>query len=493
MKQHIALLLLLCALSFAKDPKSKDPKSKYEKPKVETPQSWQTPSPWREALPLDSLPKGAWWEVFGDAELNQYEQRAIANNQSIQASIARLAEARASARVTAAGLYPELDAGVRATRERLSGNRPTNGAAVARVPVTQNEFTIPFTLNYEVDLFGRVRHSVEAANASLQASVADTENVRLLITSELAADYFQLRELDSEIAVVQKAITYQQQALTLVQNRHTGGAASGLDVAQQQVVLDTSYTQLALLQQQRSQFQHALAMLQGLPPANFVAPVRGLDAQPPMLPLIVPSELLQRRPDIATAERDTAAANARIGVARAALYPSIGLGGSGGVDSQALSKLFNAPSFFWSLGLSVLEPVIAGGRNRAQLEFARAGYQEAVANYRETALTAFQQVEDALSGLNTLAAAYESQQRAVVDSQRSLELANARYTGGLVTYLDVITAQEQTLSNERQQNQLLGQRMTTSVLLVKALGGGWDSASLAAVGVKPSLKQAIQQ
>ncbi len=334
---------------------------------------------------------------------------------------------------------------------------------------------------------------MEAANASLQASVADTENVRLLITSELAADYFQLRELDSEIAVVQKAITYQQQALTLVQNRHTGGAASGLDVAQQQVVLDTSYTQLALLQQQRSQFQHALAMLQGLPPANFVAPVRGLDAQPPMLPLIVPSELLQRRPDIATAERDTAAANARIGVARAALYPSIGLGGSGGVDSQAISKLFNAPSFFWSLGLSVLEPVIAGGRNRAQLEFARAGYQEAVANYRETALTAFQQVEDALSGLNTLAAAYESQQRAVVDSQRSLELANARYTGGLVTYLDVITAQEQTLSNERQQNQLLGQRMTTSVLLVKALGGGWDSASLAAVGVKPSLKQAIQQ
>jgi outer membrane protein, multidrug efflux system len=364
---------------------------------------------------------------------------------------------------------------------------------VQPVPVTQNEFTIPFTLNYEIDLFGRVRHSVEAANAQLQASAADLENVRLLVSSELAADYFQLRELDSEIVVVQKAIAYQRQALTLVNNRHTGGAASGLEVAQQQVVLDSSMTQLSLLQQQRAQFQHALAMLQGLAPAEFIAPVRGLESQPPALPLILPSELLERRPDVAIAERQTAAANARIGVARAALYPSISLGGSGGLDSVAIGSLLNAPSFFWSLGLSALEPVIAGGRNRAQLDFARGGYQEAVANYRETALTAFQQVEDALSGLTTLAAAYESQQRAVAAAERSLQLANARYTGGLVTYLDVITAQEQALANEREATQLLGQRMTTSVLLVKVLGGGWDSSSLAAVGVKPSLKQAVQQ
>jgi multidrug efflux system outer membrane protein len=480
------VLLLLCVTAFAKDPK-------YQKPTVTTPPNWQTPAPWREALPLDSLPKGMWWGFFGDTELNQYEQRAMASNQTLQAAVARLSEARASARVTAAGLYPELDAGARAIRERLSGNRPVNGALVQPVPVTQNEFTIPFTLNYEVDLFGRVRHSVEAANAQLQASAADLENVRLLVSSELAADYFQLRELDSEIAVVQKAITYQQQALTLVNNRHTGGAASGLDVAEQQVVLDSSITQLSLLQQQRAQFQHALAMLQGLAPAEFIAPVRGLESQPPALPLILPSELLQRRPDVAIAERQTAAANARIGVARAALYPSISLGGSGGLDSVAIGSLLNAPSFFWSLGLSALEPVIAGGRNRAQLDFARGGYQEAVANYRETALTAFQQVEDALSGLTTLAAAYESQQRAVADAERALQLATARYTGGLVTYLDVITAEEQALSNEREETQLLGQRMTTSVLLVKALGGGWDSSSIAAVGIKPSLKQAVQQ
>jgi multidrug efflux system outer membrane protein len=483
---RVVLILLLAVPGFAKGPK-------YQKPDVTTPQNWQTPAPWHEALPLDSLPKGAWWEFFGDAELNQYEQRSMANNQTLQAAIARLAEARASARVTAAGLYPELDGGARATRERLAGNRPVNGALIQPIPVTQNEFTIPFTLNYEIDLFGRVRHSVEAANAQLQASAADLENVRLLVSSELAADYFQLRELDSEIAVVQKAIAYQQQGLTLVNNRHTGGAASGLDVAQQQVVLDSSITQLSLLQQQRFQYQHALAMLQGLAPAEFVAPVRGLVTQPPAVPLILPSELLQRRPDIATAERQTAAANARIGVARAALYPSISLGGSGGLDSMAIGSLLSAPSFFWSLGLSALEPVIAGGRNRAQLDFARGGYQEAVANYRETALTAFQQVEDALSGLTTLEAAYESQQRAVADSERSLQLANARYTGGLVNYLDVITAEEQALSNEREETQLLGQRMTTSVYLIKALGGGWDSASLSSVRVKPSLKQAVQQ
>ena len=489
MKFRGALLLLFCVPAipaFARGPK-------YQKPSVTTSQNWQTPAPWHEALPLDSLPKGMWWAFFGDAELNQYEQRAMASNQTLQAAIARLSEARATARVTAAGLYPELDAGARAIRERLSGNRPVNGVRIQPIPVTQNEFTIPFTLNYEIDLFGRVGHSVEASNAQLQASAADLENVRLLVSSELAADYFQLRELDSEIAVVQKAITYQQQGLTLVENRHTGGAASGLDVAQQQVVLDSSITQLALLKQQRAQYQHALAMLQGLAPAEFIAPVRGLEMEPPALPLILPSELLQRRPDVAFAERETAAANARIGVARAALYPSISLGGSGGLDSQAIGSLLNAPSFFWSLGLSALEPVIAGGRNRAQLDFAKAGYQEAVANYRETALTAFQQVEDGLSGLTTLAAAYQSQQRAVADAERSLQLANARYTGGLVTYLDVITAEELALSNEREETQLLGQRMTTSVYLVKALGGGWDSSSLSAIGIKPSLKQAVQQ
>jgi NodT family efflux transporter outer membrane factor (OMF) lipoprotein len=481
-----AAVVLYSLGSFAADPK-------YNRPDVPQPQRWQSPVPWQQAAPLDSLPKNTWWKIFGDSDLDQYEELAIASNQTLRVATARLAEARAFARVTSAGLYPELDAGVNAQRQRLSANRPTNGANIIPNAVTQNVFSIPFTLNYEIDLFGRVRHSVEAANASLQASAADLENVRLLVTSELAADYFQLRALDAEIAVVQKAIDFEKKGLDLVERRHEGGAVSGLDVAQQQTVLDSSYTQLALLQQQRAQFQHALAVLQGLAAPEFTAPLRALSAEPPALPVGLPSELLQRRPDIATAEREVASANAQIGVAKAAFYPSLSLSGGAGFQSSDIVKLLNGPSAVWSLGLSALEPVIAGGRNHARLEGAKAAYDEQVANYRETVLVAFQQVEDALSGLNALKAAGESQSRAVSDADRSLNLANARYTGGLVTYLDVITAQEQVLTNERLASQIQGQRLVTTVLLIKALGGGWDAASIAAVGVKATLKQAIQQ
>ena len=487
MKRFLQAGLVLWSIAaFAADPK-------YKKPDVATPQAWQSPVPWQTANPLDSLPKNAWWTVFGDSELDQYEDRAMASNQTLQAATARLAEARAFARVTSSGLFPELDAGVNGQRQRLSANRPINGSTITPGVVTQNVFNIPFTLNYEVDLFGRVRRSLEAANASLQASAADRENVRLMVSSELAADYFQLRELDAEIGVVQKAVDFEKKGLDLVEKRHEGGAVSGLDVAQQQTVLDSSYTQLALLQQQRGQFQHALAALQGLAAPEFTAPVRPLNMQPPAVPVGLPSELLQRRPDVAVAERQVASANAQIGVAKAAFYPSIFLSGGAGFQSSDLVKLLDGPSAIWSLGLSTLEPVIAGGRNRARLEALKASYNEDVANYRETVLTAFQQVEDALSGLNALSAASESQLRAVSDADRTLNLANARYTGGLVTYLDVITAQEQMLTNERLATQIQGQRLVTEVLLVKALGGGWDSSSIAAVGVKPSLKQAVQQ
>ncbi len=338
-----------------------------------------------------------------------------------------------------------------------------------------------------------MRRNVESANEQYQASAADLENVRLLVSSDLAADYFQLRETDAEVAVVQRSIEFQERGLKLVQQRHEGGAVSGLDVAQQQSVLDSSDTQLYLLQQQRAQYEHAIALLQGLPASEFKAPVKALDATPPVIPLSLPSDLLQRRPDIATAERSVAAANARIGVARASFYPSIPLSGSGGLQSRDISTLFNAPSALWSIGFSALEPLFAGGRLHGQLDFARGVYDEDVANYRESALVAFQQVEDALAGLNALSSASESQKRAVDDAERSLALANARYTGGLVTYLDVITAEEQALTSERLATQIMGQRLVTSVYLVKALGGGWDSSSIAAVGVKPSLKQAVQQ
>jgi len=480
-----SLVIFAAAAAFAGEPK-------YQKPEVVIPQNWQAPAPWREAAPKDSLAKGTWWTLFGDSELNDYEQRALANNQSLKAAVARLAEARSFARIATANYYPQVSVNPSAERQRLSGNRPLLGGSSSTAQVTQSIFQIPFDLNYEIDLFGRVRRSVEAANATYQASAADLENVRLTITSEVAADFFQLRELDAEMAVVRKAIDYEQKGLQVVENRHAGGAASGLDVAQQQTILNASQAQLSLLQQQRDQFQHALAALQGLPAPSFVAPVRALDAEPPAVPILLPSELLERRPDVAEAERNTAAANARIGVARAALFPSIGIGGSGGWESRTVPALLNASSTFWSLGISALQPILNGGRNRAALENARAQYEEVAANYRESTLVAFQQVEDALSSLNTLSTASAAQQQAVEAAARALTLANARYSGGLVTYLDVITAQEQLLVNERLATQLRGQRLVSSVLLVKALGGGWDSASLAAVGIKPSLKQALQ-
>lgn len=486
MKFGCSILLLVSTAAFAGDPK-------YQKPEVTVPQNWQAPAPWQLANPGDSIPKGAWWTLFNDAELNQYEERAITSNQTLKAAVARLAEARSFAQITSADLYPQINGGVSAARQRVSGNRPTLGSIVSPRPDTENTFQVPFNLNYEIDLFGRVRNNVLAANAAYQASAADLENVRMIVSAEVAGDFFQLRELDAEMAVVRKAIDFEQAGLKLVENRHTGGAASGLDVAQQQTFLDASIAQLSLLQQQHDQFQHALAALQGLPASSFVAPTRALNVEPPAVPLMLPSELLQRRPDVAEAERAVAEANARIGVARAALYPSISLSGAAGVLSREISRLVNAPSTFWSLGLAALEPIINGGRNRAVLQNTRAVYEESVANYRESSLIAFQQVEDALSGLNSLSAAYTAQLRAVDDAQRALTLANARYTGGLVTFLDVITAQETLLSNQRLATQILGQRLTTSVLLVKALGGGWDSASLASVRIKPSLKQAVQQ
>src|SRR5882724_3289610 len=257
-RPFFASVVLCSAVALAAGPK-------YKKPEVTVPRAWQSPVPWQPANPSDALPKDAWWTVFGDSELNQYEDRATANNQTLKAATARLAEAQAFARITSSALFPELDAGVSGQRQRLSANRPTNGANIAPAAVTQNTFSIPFTLNYEVDLFGRVRHTLESASASLQATAADLENVRLLVSSELAADYFQLRELDAEIGVIQRALSFQQKGLDLVQKRHEGGAVSGLDVAQQQTVLDSSYAQLALLQQQRSQYEHAIATLQGMP------------------------------------------------------------------------------------------------------------------------------------------------------------------------------------------------------------------------------------
>lgn len=465
----------------------------YKRPSAPVPDTWKGEGPWQTAAPKDSIPKGNWWQIYQDAELDGLEQELLQANQSLTAAQDRLSQARSAARVATAAYFPTLSVDPNGGRQRLAGNRPISGATVPLTPVTQNVFAIPFSVSYEVDLFGRVRRNLEAANASLQASAADLGNVRLVLTAELAADYFNLRELDREAGVVRQAVEIQQKGLDLVNYRHEGGVANGLDVAQQQALLDATATQLQLVLQQRAQYEHAIAVLIGKPASSFSLAKVAFNVTPPAIPTGVPSEILERRPDVATSERRMAYENAQVGLAMAAFYPHITLSGSGGWQSRDIATLVSAPSAMWAIGGDVLQPIFNGGRNRANLALNRAAYDESVANYRESVLEAFQQVEDGLSGLALLDQAARTQQTAVEASRRALDIANNRYVGGVTTYLDVITAQSTLLTNERLATQLLGQQMVTSVYLVKALGGGWDDSEIKNQQVHPELIQAVQQ
>jgi NodT family efflux transporter outer membrane factor (OMF) lipoprotein len=461
----------------------------YKRPTAQVPDTWKGEGPWQAAAPKDAIPKGAWWQIFHDAELDQLEQELLQANQSLAAAQDRLSQARSLARIASSGYFPALSADPSGQRQRLSANRAFSGGP----PFTQNDFTVPFSVSYELDLFGRVRRNLEAANASLQGSAADLENVRLVLTAELAADYFNLRELDREAGVVRQSVEIQQKGLNLVNHRHEGGVANGLEVAQQAALLDSTATQLQLVLQQRAQFEHAIAVLTGKSAAASSVAEAPFDAAPPAIPTGVPSEILERRPDVAASERQMAFENAQVGLAMAAFYPHITLGGSGGWESRDIATLVNAPSALWSVGGDLLLPIFNGGRNRANLAATRAAYDESVANYRESVLVAFQQVEDGLSGLALLNQAAETQTAAVADSRRALNIANSRYVGGVTTYLDVITAQSALLNNERLATQLLGQQMVTSVFLVKALGGAWDTSAIQREQVRPARVQAVQQ
>jgi multidrug efflux system outer membrane protein len=473
---------------------------RYRRPAAPAPDAWKTQPPWEQAAPKDAIPKGAWWQVFHDPALDAYEQQLLQANQSLVAARDHLEQARSLARVATADLFPQLSTDPSAVRERGAGNRPLNGSAPTIVngvaqpiqPYTQNVFTVPFSLSYEADLFGRVRHNVESANASLQSTAADLQNVQLVLTAELAADYFTLRELDAEFEVVQESVGYQRKGLDLVNNRHQGGIASGLEVAQQAALLDSTLSQLALVQQSRAHYEHAIAVLVGQAASSLSVPVEPLRATPPPVPLGVPSDVLERRPDISTAERLMAYQNAQVGIARTAFFPHITLSGSGGWQSRDFAPLFNAPSLFWSLGADALQPIFEGGRNRANLAAARAAYDQSVANYRQSVLTAFQEVEDGISNLSTLAQALATQGAAVEDARRALSIANNRYIGGVTSYLDVITAQTTLLTSERLETQLLGQQMVSSVYLVKALGGGWDASQINYQQIHPQAGQVLQ-
>lgn len=461
-------------------------------PTTAVPSAWKTDAPWQPAAPKDAIPKGAWWQVYHDPALNAYEQQLLAANQSLAAARARLEQSRAMARVATSFLFPQTSTDPSVLHEGAGANRPLNGAQPPATPYIQQVYTVPFSVSYEADLFGSVRHGVEAANATLQSTAADLQNAQLVLTAELAADYFSLRETDAEYQVVEELVGYETKGLELVNNRHNGGISSGLEVAQQAALLDATRSQLALLRQSRAQYEHAIAALLGTPAPNFSVAIAPLTATPPPLPLGIPSDVLERRPDIASYERHMAYANAQVGIAKAAFYPHITLDATGGWQTRDIATLANAPSLFWALGADALEPLFQGGRNRGNLAAARSAYDASVADYRQSVLTAFQQVEDGISNLQTLEQAATTQAAAVEDARRELDIANNRYVGGLDTYLDVITAQSTLLASERLEEQLQGQRMVSSVYLVKALGGGWQASDLNSQQVHPHAGQLFQ-
>ena len=452
---------------------------------------WDVAEPWRESAPKDALGKGDWWSVFHDDDLNILEKQTLLENQTLKISVARLEQSRALASIQISTLFPQVNTAPSAERQRLATNRPPNSSILPTSAISQNVYTLPFTVSYEVDLFGKRRRSIEAAQANYQASAADLENVRLLVTSQLAGDYFSLRQLDTQIGLLTRTVDALNHGLELVNSRYKGGVASGLDVAQEETLLDTTRTQLTLLRQQRKQFEDAIAVLIGKPAPDFHLAARELNAEPPGLNAGLPSDLLERRPDVAEAERQMAVANAQIGIAKAAYYPSLNLFGTGGWQSADITKIINVQSTFWAIGANLAEDIFTGGARRAQVQFQQANYDATVAGYRGTVLQAFQEVQDDLTGLTILDQAHQSQQEAVNASRRTLDIATSRYTGGLVNYLDVVSAQQVLLSNEQELAIIQGQKLVTSVLLVKALGGGWDASSLAAIKVKPRAKDII--
>jgi NodT family efflux transporter outer membrane factor (OMF) lipoprotein len=452
---------------------------RYAKPTAPAPPEYkELPPNWKTAQPSDQVAKGKWWEVFHDSQLNSLEEQVNVSNQTLKAAQAQFEQARAIIRINRSAQFPSVTAGVSGTRNKLSRNRP-NGNLSTTTSFT--DLQIPVDASYEVDLWGRVRKTVEAARANAQASAADLENVSLSLHAELASDYFQMRALDAETQLLNSTVAAYERALELTRNRYSGGIVSQVDVAQAETQLETTRAQAIDLGVQRAQFEHAIAVLTGQPASSFSLVISPLADTPPVVPVGLPSELLERRPDVAGNERRMAAANAQIGVARAAYYPTITLSASGGLEGTSATNLFNGPSAFFAAGASALGTIFDVGRRRGLNEQAVAAYDQSVANYRETVLGAFQEVEDSLAALRLLEQEGKTQDAAVASSQRSLTLSTNRYKGGVATYLEVITAQSIALSDQRVAVEIAGRRMTASVSLIKALGGGWNASELPVV------------
>ena len=464
----------------------------YFKPSVPMTPAYKEDQGWKLARPLDQILRSKWWEIFGDPQLNALEEQVDQANQNVKVAEARYRQARALIGFFRAGLFPTVTAGASANSVRNSTVRPfgspSSGASggtsggtstgTSSSGASSGEFLLTGDISYEIDLWGRIRRSVTAAREEAQASAADLETARLSLQAELAFDYFELRSADAQQRLLNDTVQAFKEALQLTINRFEGGAAPKSDVAQAQTQLETTQVQATDIAVQRAQFEHAIATLVGKPPADFSLPPAPLELQPPDIPAGLPSELLERRPDIAAAERRVAEANEQIGIAKAAYFPTVTLNALLGFESSSIRNLGGWQSFLWAVGSSLAQTVFDGGRRRATSKAALANYDATVASYRQATLDAFQQVEDNLAALRILEQEAEQQQRAVASARESLQLFSNRYKGGVDTYLQVITAQTVTLSNERNQVDILRRRMDASVLLVKAVGGGWNVTDL---------------
>jgi multidrug efflux system outer membrane protein len=471
----------------------------YVPPTVAQVAAYKESGPWKKAEPRDDISKGDWYTVFRDPKLNELESQAQFSSQTLRAAVARVSESRAVARQAEANFFPMLNFEADGSRQRVSPNNgqllATTPAAGPGIPVAiaggggqtaiigggggtraytyTSATVVPFDLSYEVDLWGKVRRAFEASGDQAQASVSDYENVLLTLKANVATNYFAVRTADSQIDVERRTIESYQQNLKLTNSRFQGGISTQLDVEQAKATLAAAQAQLATYQQNRAQLEHALAVLLGQAPETFSLPFHPLDLRLPVIPAGLPADLLERRPDVASAERRVAAQNAEIGVAIAAYFPEVHLTGQTGFDSGDLGMLFNWESRIWSYGPNIQFPIFEGGQISANVKQQRATYEENVANYREQVLVAFQDVEDSLSALHYLAQQSEAENRAFESYKKALDLTNARYTTGLVSYFDVIQAQGLELGSEQLTVQIEGDRLGSTVRLIKALGGGW--------------------
>lgn len=461
-----ALSVALAACSFAPT---------YQRPETPAVENYKEAGEWKTAQPADNVSRGEWWKVYGDEQLNALQVQLGGANQNLKAALARLGEARALAREARADYFPTIGANASMTREHPSQNKVL---ASPTAPKTFNDFLLSADLSYEVDVWGRVRNAAEAGKDSAQASIADLATLELSSRAELVMDYFSLRAADSQQALLDETVRIYEKALELTQNRYRGGAAAAVDVDQAQVQLENAKTQSSETILKRAQLEHAIAVLVGVPASQFSIAPAPLAVTAPAIDLGLPSQLLERRPDIAAAERRVAAANASIGVARTAYFPVFSLAAMFGTESGTSSNWFDAPSKLWSFGPSALFTVFDGGRRNAISDQARAAHDEAVANYRQSVLNAYREVEDNLTAVQQLDKASTSQTVAVTAAQRAQTQANYRYKGGVATYLEVVTAQSAALQGQLNLADIQARRLNASVLLTKALGGGWDAKSL---------------